>query len=314
MLAVCMIRWTIALFLFGFGAHSAEPNGEGGPAPAPIETEGPSPKSADADGTRESSQEPRDAICNAITSAATRYDLPLAFFTRLIWQESRFDPSAVSPKGAQGIAQFMPATANGRGVHNPFDPTEAIPKAAELLAQLRHELASIGLAAAAYNAGPGRVRDWMAGRQQLPRETRAYVSIVTGHPAEEWKASAATTATSAMPADMPCRENRHDTQTAALSNVTPLSGPPLASPHAPLPWGVQLIGSRSEAAALTAWHQLRQKYSRILGSHQPILIHTSIGGHASWHRVRIGTASLESANALCTLLRAAGATCVVQRN
>jgi soluble lytic murein transglycosylase-like protein len=56
------------------------------------------------------------------------------FFARLIWRESRFDPSAVSRAGAQGVAQFMPATANWRGLSNPFDPLEAIAESAKLLA------------------------------------------------------------------------------------------------------------------------------------------------------------------------------------
>src|SRR6266566_4555004 len=52
-----------------------------------------------------------DGICNALAAAAQENDLPIDFFTRLIWQESRFDPTAVSRAGAQGVAQFMPATA-----------------------------------------------------------------------------------------------------------------------------------------------------------------------------------------------------------
>jgi hypothetical protein len=58
-------------------------------------------------------------------------DLPVDFFARLIWQESRFDPTAVSRAGAQGVAQFMPATANARGLADPFDPIEAIAHSAK---------------------------------------------------------------------------------------------------------------------------------------------------------------------------------------
>jgi hypothetical protein len=60
-----------------------------------------------------------DSICNALAAAATENDLPIDFFTRLIWQESRFDPTAVSRAGAQGVAQFMPATATWRGLPIP---------------------------------------------------------------------------------------------------------------------------------------------------------------------------------------------------
>ncbi len=126
------------------------------------------------------------SLCEAIAKAATSHDLPADFFTRLIWQESGFKADAVSRAGAQGVAQFMPATARLRHLENPFDPLEAIAKSAQLLRDLRREFGNLGLAAAAYNAGSGRVRDWLAGRRPLPGETRAYVRLVTGRSVEEW--------------------------------------------------------------------------------------------------------------------------------
>src|ERR1700757_2786930 len=108
-------------------------------------------------------------ICDALAAAAAENDLPVDFFARLIWQESRFDPAAVSRAGAQGVAQFMPATANRRGLADPFDPLEAIAQSARLLRDLHREFGNLGLAAAAYNAGSGRVHDWLAGRQALSR-------------------------------------------------------------------------------------------------------------------------------------------------
>jgi membrane-bound lytic murein transglycosylase MltF len=74
---------------------------------------------------------PVERICQTIEFAAREYDLPVEFFTRLIWQESRFDTHAISRAGAQGIAQFMPATAVRVGLRNPFDPFEAIMKSAQ---------------------------------------------------------------------------------------------------------------------------------------------------------------------------------------
>src|SRR5262245_31389110 len=118
-------------------------------------------------------------ICDALAAAAGEYNLPVDFFARLIWQESRFDPTAVSRAGAQGVAQFMPATANSRGLADPFDPIESIAESAKLLRDLRRELGNLGLAAAAYNAGPGRVRGWLAGRRGLPRETDAHGRLGT---------------------------------------------------------------------------------------------------------------------------------------
>ena len=108
-------------------------------------------------------------------------------FVRLIWKESRFNPRAVSPKGAQGIAQFMPGTAEERGLDDPFEPKLAIIHSASLLADLRREFGNFGLAAAAYNAGAERVRAWLSGSGGLPGETQNYVQFVTGRAAEEWK-------------------------------------------------------------------------------------------------------------------------------
>src|SRR5436190_18118584 len=103
----------------------------------------------------------RESICLMIESAAREANLPLEFFARLIWQESRFRPDAVGPvtrsgERARGIAQFMPRTASERGLLDPNDPVQALPKSAEFLRELLHEFGSLGLAAAAYNAGPRR--------------------------------------------------------------------------------------------------------------------------------------------------------------
>jgi hypothetical protein len=121
--------------------------------------------------------------------AATAHTLPVSYFLRLIRQESGFNPNSVSRAGAQGIAQFMPATAYDRGLKDPFDPAEALPKSAELLNELRDHFGNLGLAAAAYNAGPERVHQWLAGKSQLPQETIDYVRVITGHDAVDWARS-----------------------------------------------------------------------------------------------------------------------------
>src|SRR5687767_9114756 len=78
-----------------------------------------------------------DSLCRALARAAADNGLPIAFLTRLIWLESRFNPNAVSPKGAQGIAQFMPRTASERGLTDPFEPLMALREAASYLRELR---------------------------------------------------------------------------------------------------------------------------------------------------------------------------------
>src|SRR5262249_5746097 len=67
-----------------------------------------------------------DDICRALEQDAAENEIPVEFFARVIWQESRFNARAVSNKGAQGIAQFMPATSDYRGLVDPFDPIEAL--------------------------------------------------------------------------------------------------------------------------------------------------------------------------------------------
>jgi soluble lytic murein transglycosylase-like protein len=122
-----------------------------------------------------------------IEHTAEASGLPVEFFLRLLQQESGLDHRAVSRAGAQGVAQFMPATAAERGLIDPFDPFEAIPKAAEFLREQQAAFGSLGLAAAAYNAGPQRVKNWLAGRSSLPQETRTYVAKVTGRSADDWR-------------------------------------------------------------------------------------------------------------------------------
>ena len=132
-----------------------------------------------------------DSICRTVESVARTNALPLDFFTRLIWQESRFQSYEVGPvtrsgQRALGIAQFMPRTAAQYRLLDPFNPVEALPKSAEFLAELRDRFGNLGLAAAAYNAGPQRVRDFIAGSRGLPTETRNYVLAITGRPVEDW--------------------------------------------------------------------------------------------------------------------------------
>jgi hypothetical protein len=125
-------------------------------------------------------------VCTTLVAAARDNELPPVFLARLIWQESGFDSRSVSHAGAVGIAQFMPQTAKEIGLSDPYDPAEALPASARLLSKLHREFGNLGLAAAAYNAGSGRIRDWLSNRQSLPRETQNYVRIITGNSAKNW--------------------------------------------------------------------------------------------------------------------------------
>jgi Transglycosylase SLT domain len=152
------------------------------------------PMQASAQTEVEAAGDARHQICQLIEAAAQANALPIDFFVRLIWQESRLQPDEIGPvtrSGARalGIAQFMPGTAAERQLFEPFNPVEALPKSGEFLAELRAEFGNLGLAAAAYNAGPQRVRDFLAGARDLPEETRKYVRAITGRPVEEWATS-----------------------------------------------------------------------------------------------------------------------------
>jgi hypothetical protein len=157
----------------------------------------------------ESREEPKpsatDMFCDALRAAAEASEIPVAFFARLIWQESRFQSKEVSHAGAKGVAQFMPETAKEIGLDDPFDPFKALPASAKLLSKLRDDFGNLGLAAAAYNAGSGRIQKWISKESELPRETRDYVRIITGTKAEDWIEDADMLAIRVdLPSDAPC--------------------------------------------------------------------------------------------------------------
>ncbi len=144
-------------------------------------------------------------FCEALTKAAEEVAIPPAFFARLIWQESKFKHDATSHVGAQGVAQFMPRTAVEMGLEDPFDPRQALPASARFLRKLHNQFGNLGLAAAAYNAGSGRIQNWLARRGPLPDETKKYVRIITGSPAETWTAEAKTASLNqGLPREAPC--------------------------------------------------------------------------------------------------------------
>src|SRR5205085_9513663 len=134
----------------------------------------------------ETAVNPRQLICHLVDRAASTNRLPASFLTRILWQESRFRTDVTSPAGAEGVAQFMPQTAAERGLANPYDPGPAVAQAARFLAELGARFGNLGLAAAAYNAGPARVAKFLGAQSDLPEETRLYVLAVTGRPVEDW--------------------------------------------------------------------------------------------------------------------------------
>lgn len=263
------------------------------------------------------------ALCRLIESSAKTRALPVPFLTRLIWRESAFRVGAVSPVGAQGIAQFMPGTARERGLADPFDPEQAIPHAAHLLADLNRQFGNLGLAAAAYNGGPGRVSAWLAGTGGLPAETRNYVLAITGAPAEDWRAGAGI--------EMPPSENKDEKADAAkkpeaekscLQVTAALRVPSrgdrfaLGGNEGPAaPWGIQLAGNFSKALALQSFARTRQLYTGVIGEVRPMIIGTRLRnrGTRAFYRIRIPAQSREAADKLCGRIRGVGGACLVLR-
>jgi len=256
-----------------------------------------------------------ESLCLLLESAASANDLPLEFFVRLIWKESRFVPDAVGPltrsgQRARGIAQFMPGTAAERGLLDPLDPIAALPKSAELLRDLRGEFGNLGLAAAAYNAGPRRVRDWLAGTGGMPAQTRDYVSTITGRTVEAWRAAKD---------DVP-RTSSTCPEIVARLGSTPNAFVASLEQHVASgiarPWGVELSAGFSRAGVLKTYAALETKYRAHLAGADAIVLRAPFRsrGTREFYQVRIGADTRSEAVQTCQKLHAAGAACLVLRN
>src|SRR5262247_897182 len=206
-----------------------------------------------------------------------------------------------------------PRTASERGLLDPHDPVQALPKSAEFLRELLQEFGNLGLAAAAYNAGPRRVRDWLEGRGSLPAETQRYVEIITGHPAADW-AKATANLQQKRPAPMTC-----DTMMALLREQP---NPYLArlqehvNKSAGSPWGVQVSAGFSRERALASYSEVEKRHRGSLSGLDPIIIATTLRSRGThpFYQVRIGADTRANADRLCANLRKVGTACMVLRN
>ena len=261
----------------------------------------------------------REAMCLMMESAAKASNLPLEFFARVIWQESRFRSDAIGPvtrsgQRAQGIAQFMPGTANERGLLDPFNPVQALPKSAEFLAELRDQFGNLGLAAAAYNAGPRRVQEWLAGTGGMPQETRSYVLAITGSTVEDWAKAQKGGRTPERLATSNCRElmallkQAPNPFVAGLEQHITLSAAKL--------WGVQLAAGFSRDKALAMYARAMKRLSAVIGDRDPSLLSSVMRsrGTRAFYQVRIGADTRPAADDLCNRIRKAGGACFVLKN
>lgn len=261
----------------------------------------------------------REAMCLMIESAAKANGLPLEFFARVIWQESRFQSDAVGPvtrngRRAEGIAQFMPGTASERRLLDPFDPVQALPKSAEFLNELRNQFGNLGLAAAAYNAGPRRVQEWLAGSGPMPQETRHYVAAITGSTVDDWAAAGKNGKMADRAPNTSCRE------LMALLKRAPNSFVAGLEQHVKLAaaklWGVQLAAGFDRNKALAMYARAMKRLSAVIGDQDPSLLSSLMRtrGTRTFYQVRIGADTRPAADDLCNRIRRAGGACFVLRN
>ncbi|SIS65746.1 Sporulation related domain-containing protein [Roseivivax lentus] len=248
--------------------------------------------------------------CQAIEVFAGRHGLDPHFFARLIWQESRFDPNAVSPAAARGIAQFIDSTAARRGLSDSFNPARALEHSAEYLGELVRRFGNPGLAAIAYNGGEARAEGLVARTGGLARETIQYVAIITGLSAETWRDAPPPEPDFALQAGIGFRAACHD----LARNRRLTAYPPPAPDHAP--WGVQVAFGSDPDAARAAFDR-RTRQCRAAASSAPldlVFVKNRVSGRKGFYMARLGAPDGRAAGRLCDRLRQAGCLCAVYRN
>ena len=249
-------------------------------------------------------------VCAAIATYAEHWELPAGFLARLIWQESRFDPFAVSPVGAQGIAQFMPGTARLRRLPDPFDPSQSLAKSAEYLRELELKFGNLGLAAAAYNAGEGRVSGVINAGRGVPLETRGFVSIITGQSVGYWLSEAAEPVDYALHPQLSFADACID-----MARATPMPdfGP---QPAGWQPWGVLILENASRQRVTERFVTVQTRFPTVLGAEQLMLItaRNPRFGNQARYSAMVGRQTRAEAQTLCRALLNAGGNCVVKKN
>ncbi len=260
------------------------------------------------------SGELQQSICLLLESAAHSNELPIEFFVRLIWQESRFKADAIGPstrngKHALGIAQFMPDTAADHNLLDPLNPIEALPKAAEFLKELHRQFGNLGLAAAAYNAGPGRVRAWMAGTVSMPAQTRAYVKAVTGASVDEWAKGGDVEAN--VESGITCETLMARLKQPSTTFLVALRQHVVTGSMQP--WGAILGADQSRPQILARYAALQRRFATALAGRDPIILER-VRGPLPRYQVRVGAKTRADANNVCNQIHRTGGDCVVLRN
>lgn len=251
-----------------------------------------------------------DDACYAIEVFATRHGLNPHFFARLIWQESRFDPHARSPVGAEGIAQFMPHTAKRRGLYDSYNPADALDHSAQYLAEMVGKFGNMGMAAVGYNGGEGRATGLLEGTGGLAQETVDYVAIITGVPHHNWleeplpKPDLRLSKT--LPFGAACRDLAKNRRMTKLKPVTPQVKP----------WGIQMAFGLSKSAARKKFAAKTRACSGLIKGQIPDLVFekSRASPKGGYFMARLGRNSRDKAWRDCAKMKKRGCICAVYRN
>ncbi len=249
-------------------------------------------------------------VCSAIEDFSQRHQLDPNFFARLIWQESGFDPNAVSPVGAQGIAQFMPGTAKLRGLKDPFNPAAALEHSAQYLAEMTRQYGNIGLAAVGYNGGETRAEELLRGTDNLAFETIDYVQAVTSQPYQKW-------INSPTPKPDLRLSKALKFQDACLDLARNKNMVTFQRPKRQLkPWGIQVAFGATQSRAMAKFHQMTRSCKNLIGDEEPDLIFrkSRASSRRGYFLARLGRNSDREARSDCAKYRESGCICAVFKN
>lgn len=247
-------------------------------------------------------------VCTVIERAAGENQLDPNFLARLLWKESMFEPEAVSPVGALGIAQFMPETAKIRKLDDPFNPAKAIHASADYLRYLINGFGNMGLAAVAYNGGEARATRFHNGGHSLPFETLDYVEAITGYNAWRWRDDEPKEVDIRLEKDVPFRD-------ACMKLAKNRTLKEFSTPTRAYPWGVILASHPKQSGAQQQVNRLNRQLRPILGGKKISFVRKQLGG--SGRRVytaQVGYSSRNEANKFCSQFRALGGRCIVLKN
>lgn len=249
-------------------------------------------------------------VCRAIERFAAEQNLPPEYFARLIWRESLFRADAISPKGAEGIAQFMPGTAKLRGLENSFDVVQALDASSSYLGELRDRFGNLGLAAAAYNAGENRLSRFLD-NGGLPLETRDYVFAITGHPVETWRDEPPAKAAEPLDPERPFL-----TACIRLAISRNMPEPILVGSLDWAPWTVQLAANFNPAIARKLMAESMARLPAPLNAEHALIVRQKRvkPGMRPKYQARIGRNTRQEALTLCDAIHKVGVACAVVKN